>query len=92
MNDKTAEIVQQLVGVPIKLSEELHTEKEPWAATRLALLNAVLDTRVAGARFAVRYKDNNEFDKLIIIQIDEPDERPRNLSDSLKDLANVIVE
>jgi len=97
MIDKTAEIIEQLVGVPIQLvnddlekDPELHTENEPWAPTRLALLNAVLDTMILGARFMVRYKENNEFDKLIIVQVDNPNERPRNLSNSLRDLSNVI--
>jgi len=60
MSDKTKEIASQLAGIPIELVDdelekepELNTEGEPWAATRLALLNAVLDTMIPGGSFSI---------------------------------------
>ena len=101
-HDDTWKIVSQIMGVPVVndgLSEGelgiLKTEEEFWDNTRLALLNAVLDTIVPGARLVVAYDDSIEDEsKACSIYFsdcsNEMESRPRDVVSSLRDLAASI--
>jgi len=87
-----------LVGSKIETSTRgLHTEEEDWNPTKLAILNAVLDTLIPGARFVFEYDQDGKVIDFYITDFSDidsnvPSKRPRNISQSLRDLADNINE
>ena len=68
----------------------LDTEGEGWKNSRLALLNAVLDTLEAGTRLTIKVNDDDEVESIDIFERFEFEERKRDLPQALRDLADSI--
>lgn len=80
-------ILRGLVGSGI--IDEVQTEGEPWRASTLGILNAVLDTIHPGKRLAIRYDDDGAVAGICMMSV-EPTNRARNVTISLHDLAKSI--
>lgn len=93
--DRTEFICQQIIGhghpMCPSAGEEypLITETEKWANTKLAVLQAVLDTLIPGARIVVVQSDSGTVER-IYFAILEAGKRERDIVKSLRDLADSI--
>ncbi len=93
--DRTEFVCQQITGhghpMCPSAGEEypLVTETEKWGNTKLAVLQAVLDTLLPGARIVVVQSDTGAVEG-IYFAILEAENRERNIVQSLRDLADSI--
>ncbi len=80
-------ILADLVGEPMVYQRGPYTEKEPWERTKLAMLNAVLDTMVPGARIVVDRDANGKAVDIHLGRVEKVFDRPRDLPHCLRELA-----
>ena len=72
------------------LDNEVHTEGEPWKASALGVMNAVLDTIYPGMRIAIVYDDDGAVSGMRLMQLVQPTVRPRIAENSLSELGREL--
>jgi len=63
-----------------------YTEHEPWERSKLALLNALLDTMIPGARIIIEKGETPR----VSFGKTKPFDRPRDLARSLREIADCL--
>ncbi|MFO0952919.1 MAG: hypothetical protein U0835_17565 [Isosphaeraceae bacterium] len=80
-------LARELADTSIAYRRGPYTEKEPWERTKLALVNAVLDTVMPGVRLVVERGDSP---RVYLGRIAHTFERPRDLPASLREIADCL--
>ncbi|RUL82080.1 hypothetical protein [Tautonia sociabilis] len=83
-------VARFLAGVSLPYVREPIIEGEEWERTRLALLNAVLDTLVPGARLVVEADEETGEPKRVYLGKGRAFPRPRDLPGTLRQLADCL--
>ncbi|MFO0958742.1 MAG: hypothetical protein U0800_15140 [Isosphaeraceae bacterium] len=81
-------LVGELCGSSLTYKRGPYTEKEPWDRTKLAILNAVLDTMEPGARLVVDRDDQGHPTAIHLGKVEKIFSRPRDLPHCLRELAD----
>ena len=66
------------------------TEGEEWPITNKGIIDAIFDTLVAGARLGILGEKDSDKRWIFITKVINPVERPRDIVQSLRDLADSI--
>lgn len=71
--------------------EEIYTEGEPWKASNLGLLNAILDTMVPGLRITFYFDENGN---AVDVKLCEHrfEDGPRDLRQSILDISESMAD
>jgi hypothetical protein len=83
-------IARELAGSELSYRRGPYTEDEPWERTKLALVNAVLDTVVPGARLVIEPDARSDGPLRVYLGRGEVWQRPRDLARSLRELADCL--
>ena len=68
----------------------IFTEGEEWPITNKGIIDAIFDTLVAGARLGILGEKDSDKRWIFITKVINPVERPRDIVQSLRDLADSI--
>lgn len=93
MKQVTERVGSAALRASIPRVHRLVTEGEPWDATWLGMLNAILDTIHPGLRLALVYdkdRDSSEGGCRMIVMRYEHEERARHLPTVLREIADQI--
>lgn len=91
--DDTGEIGDSLQEPVYSVAGEekfLYTESEPWKNSKLALINAVLDTILPGARLVLNVRKNGGEVSSCFLSYFNFEQRPRDIANSLRTLADSV--
>jgi hypothetical protein len=88
--EENPRVARYLAGVTLPYSREPIIEGEEWERTKLALLNAVLDTLVPGARLVVEAEEQTGEPKRVYLGRGRAFPRSRDLATTLRQLADCL--
>ncbi|MEW4570281.1 hypothetical protein AB1L88_20635 [Tautonia sp. JC769] len=83
-------IARYLAGVTLPYARPPIIEGEEWERTKLALINAVLDTLVPGGRLVVESNEETGEPHRVYLGRGKAYPRPRSLPDVLRELADCL--
>jgi hypothetical protein len=83
-----ASIAVELVLGRLSYQGGPYIEREPWDRTKLAMLNAVLDTLVPGARLMIDHDDRGTPVGVHLGRVGKVFDRPRDVANCLRELAD----